>query len=656
MARKLPSLPRVLGAPALFAAAYAEIGSSLYFALGLTAAYALSLTPVVFVVAGLVFALAAAAYAEGATTFTDEAGAAALGRRAFNDLVGFVAGWATALDYVLVIALSALFVPHYLTGAILDDPDRLSEWEAAGAAAALIAAVAVVRVVRRPAWHAGGVAIALLDLVAQLALAVLGLLLVFDPEALRADIRMGEAPSWNALAFSLPIAMVAFTGLEKVASLAARARDPSHTVPAGVRSAVFTTVFLYAAVATAAVAAFPSRPDPGAPAGYSSDLSTTWFNAPLLGLANAIGAASAAWVGDVLRMAVGLTACAVLGFAVVTGFSGCATLAEGMGRHLSLPAVLARPSRRTGSPSFAILATGALAVVFVLVGTMFEDEEALALAALYSFGILIAFMLAQAALIWLRLTEPDLPRPFLMRGNVRVRGRLVPVTSVIGLAVAFAAWVVALGTHPGARVLGPLWLVAGLAVYATVRVRAGIPLLDRVETVEALPELADAEYRTIVVALERLGPIADEMAATACRLAVEGTSKVVGVTALALDLREPLDAPAPELEDRARRVQTMAATLAAEYGVPYAAVVRRARNPGRVIVDAAAEHDADLIVIGAPQKRRAAQSLNEEFFGRTVDFVLAKAPCRVIVTHFPAGAAEADEAVAGAPAGAAVTT
>src|SRR5437764_6205558 len=116
MARKIPVFGRVLGAPALYAMAYGEIGSSLYYALGITAVYALSATPAVFIAAGLLFALAAASYAEGGATIQEPGGASAYARRAFNDLVGFVAGWATVLDYVISISLASLFLPHYVSG------------------------------------------------------------------------------------------------------------------------------------------------------------------------------------------------------------------------------------------------------------------------------------------------------------------------------------------------------------------------------------------------------------------------------------------------------------------------------------------------------------------------------------------------------------
>jgi APA family basic amino acid/polyamine antiporter len=637
MARKIPSLGRFLGAPSLYAMAYGEISSSLYYALGLTALYALSLTPVVFLAAGILFAFAAAAYAEGGATLSEPGGSSALARRAWGDLVGFIAGWATVLDFVITISLSALFLPHYVSVGLGQGPKALSVREAAVYGVGILVIMTTVRLARRTEIYTTGVAIAALDLIVQVSLAVLGLALLFSWSSLTRNIDVGSVPTWNSLAFSFPIAMIGYTGLEKVSSVAALAKDPERSVPDSVRSSVFTVVIVYAAVATAAASAFPTTPDPTKTAHGTTLLASKWQNAPMLGLAEQIGKHGPDWFAVALRIGVGATACAILVLAISTSFSGCGRLAAAMGRHDQLPPVFGRTSRRVLHPPAAILCVGLLSIGFIVVGALYHGQEVITLASLYSFGILIAFMLIQAAVVWLRITEPDLPRPFLMKGNVWIRGRLIPITSVVGTILAFAAWIVALGTHPGARVVGPLWMVAGLALYVVVRVRAGLPIIERVD--EALPppeDVTDVAYSTIIVPLERLDAVAEETMAASCRIAVDSGAVVVGVSAIYVPVREPIDTPMPEREQEVEEVQELARSLASEYGVEYRSVVSRTRSPGRLVVDAAIEYGAQLIMVGSPYKRRLARSLHEEFFGQTVDFILRKAPCRVIVTHFPA--------------------
>ena len=203
---------------------------------------------------------------------------------------------------------------------------------------------------------------------------------------------------------------------------------------------------------------------------------------------------------------------------------------------------------------------GVLSAVFLIVGAFFQGEEILTLASIYSFGILIALFLAQVSIIWLRIMEPEMPRPFMMRGNVRIRGRLVPVTAAVGAVAAFAAWIIALGTHPGARDVGVLWMAGGIAIYAAIRVRAGQPMLERVEPTAPPPEewLATPSG-PIVVPLERNDAIGEEMMATAMRLAAENNSPVVGVSAIMIPVREPIDSPRPEREQEVEEVQRAAA-------------------------------------------------------------------------------------------------
>ena len=230
-----------------------------------------------------------------------------------------------------------------------------------------------------------------------------------------------------------------------------------------------------------------------------------------------------------------------------------------------------------------------------------------------------------------------------MHGNLSIAGRSIPMPAVLGAAGAFAAWVICLGTHPGARVVGTLWMLAGLGLYAFVRIRARLPLMERVEArARPPPRSWSGRATAIVVPLERHDAIAEEVMATACRLAAERGATVVGVSAIMIPVRYPLDDPRPEREQEVAAAQRMALALADDYQVPYVGISTRTRSPGRTIVDAVIEHGADLIVIGSPAKRRMARNREEAFFGRTVDFVLRKAPCRVIVTHFPPGA-ELDE-------------
>src|SRR6476646_2889201 len=118
MAERIPreqSLRRVHGTGALFSAAYGNVGSSIYYALGVTAAFALGLTPIAFIVAGLIFMFTASSYTEATVMYPEAGGSSSFARHAFNELASFVAAWAQMLNYVITVAISAFFVPHYLS-------------------------------------------------------------------------------------------------------------------------------------------------------------------------------------------------------------------------------------------------------------------------------------------------------------------------------------------------------------------------------------------------------------------------------------------------------------------------------------------------------------------------------------------------------------
>src|SRR5919108_4516632 len=114
------ALRRVHGTGALFSAAYGNVGSSIYYALGVVASFALGLTPITFVIAGLIFMCTAATYVEATVMYPEAGGSASFARHAFNELVSFIAGWGQMLNYIITAAISAFFVPHYL--AVFWDP------------------------------------------------------------------------------------------------------------------------------------------------------------------------------------------------------------------------------------------------------------------------------------------------------------------------------------------------------------------------------------------------------------------------------------------------------------------------------------------------------------------------------------------------------
>ena len=626
MARKIPGLQRVLDAPALFSVAYGEIASSIYVALGIIALHALGLTPEVLALVGALFIVVALSYAEGTTAIPETGGAATFVRRAFNDFVGFLTGWALFLDYLIVIALSALFMPHYLGAALNMQSLEHNPWDVV-IGVAVVLGIAAVRLVRRSAFYRYGIVVAVLDLLTQLLLVVLGFAFLFSGDVLTHGVSIGTHPSWHQILFALPLAMLAYTGLETVANLAEETREPGRDLPRSLFSAIGLVVLIYIAIALVALSAFPAT-------GGTTELGTIWLRAPLMGIVDALGDPLPNVIADALRVYVGLTGAVILLVAVTTSMSGFTRLAHSLGEHGQLPRAFGRLNRRTLVSPQAIV-SAALISIALMIGTSFVNEDIAFLASLFSFGVLAAFTAAQLAVIKLRFSEPELPRPYRAPLNVPIRGVEVPLPAIVGAAGTFTIWLIAMGTHAGARYGGPAWLAAGVVVYFLVRRGRGEGLLEHVAAPpEALPE---AQFTSILVPM-KLGAIGEEMIATAVKLAEDRRAQVEALYVIRVPLDQPLEAELHDQEEAAAASLAEARILGADHGVDVEGETIRARSIGDAIVQEATRRGNDLIVLGsAPRWRRQSR-----FFSPTVEFVLRKAPCEVLVVAFPEGVMEED--------------
>jgi len=623
MARKLPRLQRVLDAPALFSIAYGEIASSIYFALGIIAFHALGFTPAVLLLTGALFLVVSLSYAEGTAAIRETGGAATFVRIAFNDFWGFVTGWALFLDYLIVIALAALYVPHYAAAALFTNINK--PWDVV-AGCGVIAAIAAVRLLRNRRLFRFAVVIALIDLATQLLLVILGLALLFSPHALSQGTSLGSNPTWHSIAFALPLAMLAYTGLETVANLSEEVRRPGRDLPRSLFGAIGLVVLLYAAIAVVGLSAFP--------AGHGTPLGSTWAKAPLMGIVARLRDHLPDVLGAPLQVFVGTTGALILVTAVATSIAGFGRLAYSLGEHGQLPRVFGRLSRRSVIAPQSIIAAALISIALLITTSAVLSHPVFFLAGLYSFGVLLAFTAAQLAVIKLRFSHPEKRRPYRVPLNV---GR-VPVPSVVGAFLTTVVWILALATHAGARYGGPAWLAAGLLMYVVLRRSRGERLTQRVVSADEHVDLTEAQYSSILVPL-KLGPIGEEMVATAVKLAQESGASVWALHVVRVPMDRPLNEELADEEERAAEALAEAQLLGSDHGVEVKGKTVRARSIGAAIVDQAKELDVDLIVVGSSPKWRR----QSRFFSPTVEYVLKKAPCEVLVVAFPQGVLEADE-------------
>src|SRR5207248_1138702 len=248
-------LRRVLGTPALFSTAYGNVGSSIYYALGLVASYALGLTPVVFVVTGVIFYLTAATYAEATAMFPEAGGSSSFARHAFNELWSFFAAWAQMLNYVITIAISAYFVPHYL-GGLFWDALRHGPGDIIFGAG-VIGLLCLLNIVGVQESAGVNIFLAVTDFMTQLLLVLIGFFLILSPDTLIHNVHFGVAPTWKDFFLAIPVGMIAYTGIETISNMAEEARDETKTIPEAIKRVVIAVFAIYALLPAVALSALP---------------------------------------------------------------------------------------------------------------------------------------------------------------------------------------------------------------------------------------------------------------------------------------------------------------------------------------------------------------------------------------------------------------
>jgi APA family basic amino acid/polyamine antiporter len=623
---KTRGLRKTVGVPGLFATAYGNVGSSIYYALGLVAAHALGLTPLVFIFAGGLFALTAKTYAEGASMFPEAGGSSSFARHAFNEIVSFIAGWGLSLDYILTIAISAFFVPHYL-GAFFP---ALGHHPGDIVGGVLVIALLALINVRGLGESANlNIALAVLDLLTQAALVGLGAVLVLHPDTLVNQVHLGLAPTWSQLIFAVSISMLAYTGIETVSNMAEEARDPGEQVPKAVNLVLIAVLGIYAGISVIALSALPVTQHAGH---YATALGTTYADDPVLGIVSALHLHGA--LETAARYYVGALAATILLIATNAGMIGISRLSWSLAEHRQLPGVFARLHPRYDTPWFTIVFFAALAAALVLPGnTAFLGN-------LYSFGAMLSFTIAHVSIVALRRRRPDLYRPYRAPWNVRWRGAEIPLTAVLGALGTGAAFVSVVLLHPEARIIGTAWLAAGLGGYLLYRRRLGIDprVQQRVRRPQRPRDFLDLAYKSALVPI--FGPDIDTDAMLRAAAVVDPDAAVEALYVLEVPREHELPERLELQEYEARCALDVARLQARARGLKVRVKLLRTRNPGKAIVEEARERDADLIYIStehAPSRER--------LLGPTVRYVLAKRPCRVIVEG---GGADASPARAGA--------
>jgi APA family basic amino acid/polyamine antiporter len=587
------------------------VGSSIYYALGLVAIYAAGMTPVVFVIAGLIFAATAATYAEATTMFPEAGGSSSFARRAFNEFWSFFAAWGQMLTYIITISISAFFVPHYL-GVF---------WSPLGESPADIFAGIIVVVllgtlnivgVKESAGVNIGFAVA--DFLTQCLLVIVGIVLVLDPRLLVEQVDFGTVPTVGDFLIAIPVAMVAYTGIETISNMAEEARDYGKTIPRGIGLVVGAVAVIYTFLPAVALSTMPVENGetklalPKEEGGFADD--------PVLGVVKNMDLGSLEHPAEIY---VGILAATILFIATNAGILGVSRLSYSMGQHRQLPEFLRLLHPRFRTPYIAIFVFSVIACVAIIPG------QADFLAVIYAFGAMLSFTMAHAAVATLRFKQPDADRPWKPPFSITVRGRELPLTAVFGGLGTGIALVVATVLDIRVLISGVGWMAIGVTLYVIYRRRQGLKLTETHKIVSPKPAVEhEVEYESVLVAFED-SDYSPEAVSTAVRLAARRRRGIHVLVTISVPPNSPIDASMPEQEAKASSVIDSARVRGGRRVTGHWEKVRPGQA-GRRVVEEAKDIRARAIVMPLPP-RRTGSSL----FGRTLETVLSERPTRVII-------------------------
>jgi APA family basic amino acid/polyamine antiporter len=434
-------LKRVLGVPALFSIGYGDVGSSIYYALGVIALVALGATPIALGVAGIIYIFNALTYAEGSAMIPEAGGSASFARHGFNSFIGFIAGWALMLSYIVTMAISAYTIPPYLSyfWPVLDNA-----WMSTIVAMGIIAFLMVINVLGIKESTGLNIFFICVDITTQIAIVVLGVILILsvNPGVLVQHMfGEGNWPSTPNLIMGIALAALCFTGVETVSQHGEETRHPEKRMPQAYVLMIIVVLILFAGISIVALSAMTPQ--------MLGDPVNGWARDPVAGIAANL---PLEMLQDIFRPLVAILAASILLTATNAGLLGISRLTYNLSVHNQLPAALGRVHSHFRTPYIAIIMFCVIAILMLTPG--FTNPN-----------FLLCFTFAHAAILRLRMKKPDMPRPFKLHWNIKLKGRDLPLTAILGLLSNAGIWIVVMVTQPFSRWAGLAWMAGGFFIY-----------------------------------------------------------------------------------------------------------------------------------------------------------------------------------------------
>ena len=462
---------------------YADVGADIYVAIGLVALFAGGASPLAFLIASVTYIATGLAYSELATTYPYAGGAHIYAMKAFNDLTGFIAGWAVMLDYTVDMALFALasagylsfFVPWIRTGHIIVAffGVNIGIPFLGIIAGALVAGLLVVNIVGIRESSLFNEVLVSFDLIVEAIILIFGLLLAFSLASFLGQLgTVGSPVPHINIAYSLPslgiqeqnfiygitIAMTSFIGIESIAQAAEETRRPDRWIPRANKLSIVSVVVFAVGLSAVSMGMM----------GWQ-DLAAA-RNDPIRAIAAQIPV-----LGPYLAPIVAVTGFAICYVSTNTGVIGVSRIVFSMGRFDLLPRWFYKVHPKFKTPIRTIIVFGIIGTALAMVG------ELTFVADLYNYGALLSYIIVNVCLIVLRNKEPSAFRAWKVPGALTLklgeRTLIVPVISAVGAISCAVLWSLILTFHEGGRILGTAWVIVGIVSFVALRRMKHMPVL-----------------------------------------------------------------------------------------------------------------------------------------------------------------------------------
>ncbi len=589
----------------VFSVGYGDLGSSIYYALGITAIFALGATPIALVLAGVVFCFTALTYAEMSSVVPDSGGSASFSRKAFNDLISFFAGWALLLDYIVTIAISAFSVGPYLKFFL---PFLANHDSNIVFTLGVIAFLLIINIIGTHYSTRLSSYLTIATILTQFVIIIVGFFTLVHFKEFFFSLAIGSAnpnsPSWGEFFKGVAMAMVAYTGIESMAQLSSETKNPSRAVPKAMILVTIVLIISYIGLSTVALSVMSP-----------TLLSTTYMQDPITGIAMQLPV-----IGPWLSSWVGLVGGIILFAAANSGLLGASRVSFNLGEYCQLPKAFYYLQPKFRTPSFSLIVFAVIAVLIVI----WSRGSLAFLGDLYNFGAQLAFLSAHLSLIMHRIQYPNAKRPFKLWLNIKIKGREIPLTAILGAVLNLSVWILVVVTKKEGRELGLLWLLIGLVFYVILRRHHQIGITESVEIKKIkMDHFEKLSLKKILVPLQNQE---EEVLQVAFQFAKEQNALVTCLYLIEVAEAIPFSVAGKKQDKAAEVVFEKAQAMAKEYNLDLDFKEILSRSTADSIIDLAKEGKYDLIVM-APGRRKRISSP----FSLVTEKVVQKATCKVWV-------------------------